>query len=56
MDQLPKISVQIASAKPVQSADVGESPRVRRKKFKEVQGIRKEIKVHMDKLSQGLRP
>jgi hypothetical protein len=48
--------VQITPERPVQSADVGNTPRVRKKKFREVQSIKEQAKIHMDKLSKGLRP
>ncbi len=48
--------IQIKPERPVQSTDVGNTPKVRRKKFKEVQSLKEVAKLHMNKLSQGLRP
>jgi hypothetical protein len=56
MDQLPEIPIKIKPEKPTQSVDVGDTPKVRRKKFKEVQSLKEVAKLHMNKLSQGLRP
>ena len=47
--------VKIKPERPVQSVDVGATPHVRRKKVREVQNIKEQVKLHLHKLSNDLR-
>jgi hypothetical protein len=52
MRKPPVVKINIKPEAPVQSADVGESPHVRRKKVKEVQGIKENL---LHKMRNDLR-
>ena len=53
--QPPNVQLDVSPERPVQSADVGASIRPRKKRVREDQTIKQQVKQHLDKMSNDLR-